>query len=156
MCNNGQPPGQAQALEEGAWFQDTKSLRAAAGEMFAEAGRSFVASRKGGDRQKMYLCSGHTTGCQAQVRAYKKQGGDEWRVHTVNTTHANCSGGTTPGRSAAFQRVANQAFNDNPHLQGIQLKKKIERDFGVPVKHRVATTMKNTAKAASQAVVSDS
>ena len=44
MCDNGQPPGQAQALEEGSWFQDTKSLRPAAGEMFAEAGRSFVAA----------------------------------------------------------------------------------------------------------------
>eukprot|EP00904_Undaria_pinnatifida_P000873 jgi/Undpi1/10787/HiC_scaffold_29.g13235.m1 len=121
--------------------------------MFAEAGCSFVASRKGGGRQNMYLCSGHTTGCQAQVRACNKQSGDEWRVHTVNTTHTNCSGGKTPGRSAAFQRVANQAFNDNPHLQGVQLKKQIKRDLGVPVKHRVATTMKNTAKTASQAVV---
>ncbi|CAN0255596.1 unnamed protein product [Scytosiphon promiscuus] len=104
----------------------------------------------------MYNCSGHSSGCQALVRAYKPAKADEWKVHKVHSDHTGCSGGSTPGRSAALGDIARQALNDNPDLQGIGLKRKIERDTGIKVKHRTATRLKNAARKDAHTAVTES
>ena len=148
--------GEVPPLQPEARFVDTKALRGAVAKEFKRCGRSFSASKNGGSRQKIYLCSGRDGGCKAEVRAYKGAGSEEWKIHSVVSDHTGCSGGKTPGRSVAFDDVARQAMNDNPTLQGIALKRKIERDTGIKVKHRTATRMKNRAKKEGQAAVVDS
>lgn len=153
MCDTDQP----QLLEVGACFATTKLLRSAVGERLAQDGRSFVASGTGGQRQKGYKCGGYTGGCPVNVRAYRKNGGEPWKVHTVVLVHiGGCTGGNTRGRSAAFGPTAKRALNDNPNLLGTELLKKIERDSGVKVTGRTASRMTNMAKSASQAAVAES
>lgn len=145
-----------QACVADACFARTKDLQVAVGILFATYQRSHVSSSNSGSRQKIYLCAGHKTGCKAEVRAYKVKGTGEWRVHKVSTDHTGCSGGNTTGRSAALAGIARQALNDNPQLQGISLKRKIERDVGIKTTHRSATRMKNAAKKQGEAAVLES
>eukprot|EP00904_Undaria_pinnatifida_P003993 jgi/Undpi1/13595/HiC_scaffold_9.g03249.m1 len=77
-------------------------------------------------------------------------------LHRVLSRHVN--GAVAASDHSAVDVQGYTYFNDNTAgtSGGRATQEKDERDFGVLVKHRVATTMKNTAKAASQAVVSDS
>ena len=72
-----------------------------------------------GGRQKVYFCSGKEGGCPAALRAFKISRG-EWSVGKIVSTHTNCSGGKTTGRSAALQHIEThietQAVKDNPEI----------------------------------------
>lgn len=138
----------SQPIVVGTCFATTKELRQAVGAHFASFQRSFVSSRNGGGHQKIYKCAGNTAGCPAEVRAYKQSTG-EWRANKINNQHNPCAGGSATGKSSGLSAIARQALNDNIDLQGIGLKRKIERDTGIKVSHRTATRMKNNAKAAS-------
>ncbi|CAN0310881.1 unnamed protein product [Ectocarpus sp. 4 AP-2014] len=107
--------------------------------MYAVDGRSFVASKNSGGRQKTYRCSGHTGGCKAQVRGYKGANG-VWKVHTVHAAHTDCSGGNTKGRTAALQHLASTAVKDHSSINGKELKRKLERDTGIKRRRRLATS----------------
>ena len=56
-------PFEVQQLQPGALFMGIKALRSAVGKEFTRMGRSFIASKSSGSRQKIYLCSGHSSGC---------------------------------------------------------------------------------------------
>ncbi|CAM9953045.1 unnamed protein product, partial [Pylaiella littoralis] len=88
-------------------------------------------------------------------RAFKIASG-EWRVNKITSTHTNCAGGKTPGRSSALQHIADQAVKDNPGMTGVALKRKMQRDAGMKVGHRTATRMKNTSKKSHQAAAAGS
>ncbi|CAB1105675.1 unnamed protein product [Ectocarpus sp. CCAP 1310/34] len=97
-------------------------MKTAVGQMFAADGRSFVAGKNSGGRQKTYRCSGHTGGCKAQVRAYKGADG-VWKVHTIDAAHTDCSGGITKGRTVALQHLASTVVKDHSSMnewQGAQ------------------------------------
>ena len=97
-------------------YPDTcKSLREAVGVFFAHEQRSFVASKNSGGRQKVYFRSGKEGGCPAEVRVFKIST-EEWSVGKIVSTDTNCSGGKTPGRSAAHQHIATQALKNNPEI----------------------------------------
>lgn len=70
-------------------------------------------------------------------------------MNKINNQHNPCSGGNVTGKSAGLRPIARQAVNDNSKVQGIDLKRKIERDTGLKVSHRTATRMKTSAREAS-------
>ncbi|CAN0410814.1 unnamed protein product, partial [Laminaria digitata] len=80
----------------------------------------------------------------------------EWSLGKIVSSHTNCSGGKTPGKSSALQHIATQAVKDNPDILGIGMKRKMERDSGLKVNHRTATRMKNIAKKTNRAAVAGS
>ena len=108
----------ADAIAEGMCLSGTQPLKVAVGEHFAKSQQTYVAPKNSGSKQKIYMCAGYNSGCKDEIRAYKI-GTGEWRVHTAIATHNPCSGGDTTGRSGAFGKVAKQALNDNPGLQGV-------------------------------------
>ncbi|CAM9801352.1 unnamed protein product, partial [Ectocarpus fasciculatus] len=138
----------------GACYQSTADLKQAVGQWYASDGRSFVASKNSGGKQKTYFCSGRTGGCKSQVRAYKGAEG-VWKVHTVDAARTNCSGGKTKGRTAALSVLAAQAVKDHGGINGVQLKRKLERDTGIAVTHRTANRMKKTARDGDKASAAD-
>ncbi|CAN0211597.1 unnamed protein product [Pylaiella littoralis] len=140
-------------LAKGARYETTQHLQTAVGTFFNETGRSFTSGRKGGSKQKYYVCSGKGGGCPVEVKAYKGKGG--WNITGLVDVHTNCSGGMAKGKSTALQGMAADAMRDNPQLTGVALKRKLERT-GLKVTDRTATRLKNNAKKAHHAAVAGS